>query len=69
MALSKASVSMYVDDSTPYTSATTASKSTAKLKELQLVSEWVAKNRLVLNISRTKSIVFWTTHSLNPKPQ
>jgi hypothetical protein len=38
-------------------------------KELQLVSEWVAGNKLVLNISKTKSIVFWTNISLNPKPQ
>ena len=38
-------------------------------KELQFVSEWVARNNLVLNISKTKSIVFGTNHSLNPKPQ
>ena len=42
LALSKASVSMYVDDSTLYTSATTESEMTATLnKELQFVSEWV----------------------------
>jgi hypothetical protein len=61
---------MYADDSTLYTSATTASEITATLnKELQLVSECVAKNKLVLNISKTKSIIFGTNHSLNPKPQ
>ena len=38
-------------------------------KKLQLVSEWVARNKLVLNISKTKSIVFGTNHSLNPNPQ
>ena len=38
-------------------------------KNLQFVSEWVARNKLVLNISKTKSIVFGTNHSLNPKPQ
>ena len=38
-------------------------------KELQLVSEWVARNKLSLNMSQTKSIVFGTKHSLNPKPQ
>ena len=38
-------------------------------KELQLVSEWVVWNKLVLNISKTKSIVFGTNHSLKPKPQ
>ena len=61
---------MYVDDSTLYTSATTATEMTATLnKELQLVSEWVARNKLALNICNTKSIVFGTKHSLNPKPQ
>ena len=61
---------MYEDDSTLYTSATTVIKMTAKLnKELLLVSEWVARNKLVLNIKKTKSIVFGTNHSLTPKPQ
>jgi hypothetical protein len=43
---------MYADDSTLYTSATTATEITAKLKELQLISEWVARNELILNISK-----------------
>ena len=38
-------------------------------KELLLVSEWVARNKLALNISITKSISSGTKHSLNPKPQ
>ena len=51
-----------------YTLATTATEMSATLnKELQLVSVWVARNKLVLNISKTKSIVFGTNHSLNPK--
>jgi hypothetical protein len=63
-------VSMYADDSTLCMSATTATERIATLnKELQLVSEWVARNKLVLNIYKTKSIVFGTSHSLNPKPQ
>jgi hypothetical protein len=56
LALSKASVSMYADASTLYTSATTATEMTATLKELQLVSEWVARNKLVLNISKLKAL-------------
>ena len=61
---------MYADDSTQYTSAPTATEMTATLnKELQLVSEWVARNKLALNISKAKRIVFGTKHSLNPKPQ
>ena len=44
--LSKARVSMYADDSTLYTSATTAAEMTAtRNKELQLVLEYVARNR------------------------
>jgi hypothetical protein len=38
-------------------------------KELQLVSEWVARNKVVLNISNSISIVIRTNPSLNPKPQ
>jgi hypothetical protein len=34
-------------------------------KELQLVSEWVARNKLALNISKTKSIVFGTKPQFN----
>ena len=61
---------MYAVDSTLYTSATTATEMTATHnKGLRLVLEWVTRNRLVLNISKTKSIVFGTNHSLNPKPQ
>ena len=59
LTLSKARVPMYADDSTLDTSATTVTEMTATLnKEPQLVSEWVARNKLVLNISKTKSIVF-----------
>ena len=68
LALSEASVYMYMRMTTLYTSATTASEITAT-QELQLVSEWVARNKLVLNIPKTKSIVFGTNHSVNPKPQ
>ena len=47
---------MHAYDSTLYTSATTANEMTATLnKELQVVSEWVARNKLSLNISKTKS--------------
>ena len=60
---------MYADDSTIYTSATTADKVTETLKELQSVLEWVASNKLVLNISKTKSIVFGTNHSLRSRSQ
>jgi hypothetical protein len=38
-------------------------------KELQSVLEWVANNKLVLNISKPKSIVFGTNHSLSSRPE
>ena len=57
---------MYADDSTLYTSATTATEMTDTFnKELQLVSEWVARNKLALNISKTKVLYL----EINPKPQ
>ena len=59
---------MYADDSTLYMSATTATEINATLNTvLQFVSEWVERNKLALNISKTKSILFGTKHSLNPK--
>jgi hypothetical protein len=61
---------MYADDSTLCTSATTANEVTATLfKELQSVLERVASNKLVLNISKTKGIIFGTNHSLHFRPQ
>ena len=60
---------MYTDDSTIYASATAANEVTETLnKELQSVLEWVASNKLVLNISKTKSSVFGTNHSLSSRP-
>jgi hypothetical protein len=38
-------------------------------KELQSVLEWVVSNKLVLRISKTKSIVFGANHSLSSRPQ
>jgi hypothetical protein len=61
---------MYADDSTIYASATTANEVTETLnKELQSVLECMASNKLVLNISKTKSIVFGTNHSRSARPQ
>jgi hypothetical protein len=70
LALNKACVSMYADDSTIYVLATTANEVTETLNmELQSVLEYVVSNKLVLNISETKSIVFGTNHSLRSRPQ
>ena len=59
---------MYADSSI-HASATTANEVTETLKELQSVLEWVASNKLVLNISKTNSIVLGTNHSLSARPQ
>ena len=61
---------MYADDLTTYASLATANEVTENLnKDLQSVSEWVTSNKLVLNISKTKRIVFGTNHSVNSIPQ
>ena len=55
-------MSMYADDSTLYMSAPTVKEITSALnKELQMVFKWVSDNKLVFNISKTKSIVFGTS--------
>ena len=57
---------MYADESTIYA----ANEVTETLnKELQSILEWVASNKLVLNISKTKSIVSGTNNSLSARPQ
>jgi hypothetical protein len=60
---------MYADDSTIQLSATTANKVTETLNKEQSVLEWVASNKLVLNISKTKNIVFGTNNSLSSRPE
>ena len=72
LALNKACVCpcTLMDDSTIYQSATTAKEVTETLnKEFESVLEWVASNKLVLNISKTKSVLFGTNHSLSSRPQ
>ena len=60
---------MYTDDSTLYTSETTANEVTETLnKELQSVLEWVASNKLVLNISKTKTTVIRSNQSQSTRP-
>ena len=68
LTLNKVCVSMYPDDSTIYASATTANEVTKTINKESLL-EWVASNKLVLNISKTKSIVFDKNNSLSTRPQ
>ena len=61
----KACVSTYADDTTICTYAPSVNEITACLnRELQTAPEWVTSSKLVLNISKTKSIVFGTSHAL-----
>ena len=70
LALNKACVSKYAEDSTIYASAIKLMKSLKPLtKSCSLFLDWVASNKLVLNISKSKNIVFGTNHSLNYRPQ
>lgn len=51
-------------------SAQTTEEITSALnKELQGIFNWVSDNKLVLNISKTKSIVLGSKHALRSKPQ
>jgi hypothetical protein len=44
-------------------------KSLKPLTKSWSVLKWVGNNKLVLNISKTKNIVFGTNHSLSARPQ
>ena len=51
-------------------SAPTVKEITSALKKMQILSiNWIPDNKLVLKISKTKSIVFGTKHALSSKPQ
>lgn len=68
--LDKARVIMYADDSTMCSAALTYQELTDVLSiELRTVAEWVSKNKLVLNISKTKCMVFGPRHMLVSNPE
>ena len=61
---------MYADDYTIWLSAPTCSELNISLQqELQSVVEWIRKNKLVLNVLKTNSIIFGTTHTLQLQPE
>ncbi len=61
---------MYADDSALYVSAPTVREITSVLnKELQILFDWITDNKPVINISKTKSILFGTKHFLSSNPQ
>ena len=61
---------MYADDSTMYYAAKTVSKLDNVLSaELNMVFDWIKQNKLVLNISTTKSIILGSRHKLSSTPK
>ena len=61
-----ANVVMYADDSTLFTSSHTLVELRENLiLELQNIINWVRMNKLVLNIAKTKCIVFGNRNTLN----
>uniref|UniRef100_A0A8C7Z1Z2 ribonuclease H n=1 Tax=Oryzias sinensis TaxID=183150 RepID=A0A8C7Z1Z2_9TELE len=61
-----AEVVLYADDATVFcASATVPELNTALQNQLNLVTNWVKLNKLVLNTSKTKCIVFRTKYLLN----
>ena len=70
LVLDRANIAMYSDDTTLYMSATNVEDlSVALNKELQCISEWVVNNKMILNISKTKSIIFGSQYMLKSKPK
>ena len=56
--LDTASITLYADDSTPYQAAKNVNLISENLQnDLSNVEEWTRKNRLVLNVDKTKSIL------------
>lgn len=67
--LSKAGISMFADDTTVYLAAKSVSEIKTDLeREIEYLTDWVDNNKLILNVSKTMSIVIGTNHSLRAKP-
>lgn len=66
----RAKVSIYADDTTVYMAEPTTEELERVLnRELQSVVDWITNNKLVLNVSKTKSIEFGTNHCLRKEPR
>ena len=60
---------MYADDSTMYSAAVSNLELSDVMSiELTKVADWVNKNKLVLNISKTKCMIFSSRHKLLNDP-
>lgn len=69
LVVKQAKISMYADDSTIYVAAKTVEEVNMILNsELHSVVEWIQRNRLVLNVSKTNCITFGSNHTLKCEP-
>ena len=59
---------MYADDSTMYYAANTHNELNQVLSQ-ETVHDWITSNKLVLNISKTKGIIFGSRHRLSARPK
>ena len=67
--LTECSISLYADDTALYTSAKTQIEIMLNFQlELSLVQEWLNANKLTLNASKTKYVIFGSRHLLTTKP-
>lgn len=70
LAIKRSDVIMYADDTTPYSAASTKHELEIILnRHLERVSDWVKNNELIVNISKTKSMVFGPRHMLFDDPR
>ena len=68
--LSNARVTMFADDSTLYYAAPTCSELNQVLScEISILFNWIKTNKLILNISKTKSIMFGSKYRLLHYPK
>ena len=70
LALKTARMTMYADDTTIYLAERTIDGLNRKLsEEMKLVTEWVNCNGLILNVSKTTSMVIGSNYSLRSNPE
>lgn len=70
LVLDHAKAVMYADDTTIYLPASTADTLSSTLdRELKSVAMWAHANKLLLNTTKTKSILFASSWNLKAKPQ
>ena len=70
LSLHKAQISIYADDSTIYATGSTIEEINIILDyELKSVIEWIKNNKLVLNVGKTKSILFGSKHNVGVEPK